>query len=120
MPYVFLAIAFTLNATANIMLKLGALKGFLHQGLSIGQIIAQNALIVCGLFFFALNAVFYFMALRDVSVSVAYPTMVVMSLLIINLYAVLMLKEQVSPIQLVGYALIIGGVILIFMFRKSA
>ncbi len=106
MSYLFLAIAFTLNATANILLKMGALKGIF------------NALSITGLFLFALNAVFYFMALRTVPVSVAYPVMVVASLLIINLYAIFGLKEQVTVPQLVGYALIIAGIVLVFIFKK--
>jgi multidrug transporter EmrE-like cation transporter len=118
MPYVFLAIAFTLNATANILLKIGALKGISYQGLSFGQILSNNAVAIIGLFFFALNAVFYFMALRSVPISVAYPVMVVMSLLLINGYAIFALKEQVSFTQLIGYALIIAGVVLVFMFKK--
>ena len=119
MSYIFLIIAFTLNATANILLKIGALKGLAYQGLSLGQLISQNAIAIAGLFFFALNAVFYFMALKSVPISVAYPSMVVMSLLIINGYAIFALKEQVTATQLVGYALIIAGIVLVFMFKRS-
>jgi len=118
MSYLFLAIAFVLNATANILLKLGALKGIAYQGLSFGQIIGQNAIALLGLFFFALNAVFYFLALKNVPISTAYPVMVVMSLLIINGYAIIALKEQVGLAQVVGYALIITGIVLVFAFKK--
>lgn len=119
MPYFFLIIAFTLNATANILLKLGALKGLAYQGLSLTQLVSQNALAIVGLFFFALNAVFYFMALKSVPISVAYPTMVVISLLIINGYAIFVLKEQVSIMQVIGYALIITGIVMVFMFKHA-
>ena len=118
MQYVFLCIAFILNATANILLKTGALKGLTYQGLSFSQILSQNAIAIIGLFFFALNAVFYFMALRSVPISVAYPVMVVMSLLLINGYAIFALKEQVTTVQLIGYALIIAGIVLVFLFKK--
>ena len=118
MHYAFLAIAFILNATANILLKIGALRGVSYQGRSVGQLISHNAIALVGLFFCALNAVFYFMALKSVPISVAYPVMVVMSLLIINGYAVIALKEQVSVPQLVGYAFIVAGIVLVFMFKK--
>ena len=118
MSYIFLVIAFVLNATANILLKTGALKGVTYHGLSFGQIMSQNAIAIVGLFFFALNAVFYFMALRSVPISVAYPVMVVMSLLLINAYAIFTLKEQVTTLQLIGYALIIAGIVLVFLFKK--
>lgn len=119
MPYLFLLLAFTLNASANILLKIGALKGVAYQGLTIGQIISHNVYTLIGLLFFALNALFYFLALRSVPLSVAYPAMVVMSLLLINGYAIFALHEQVGVLQVVGYALIIAGIVMVFVLKPQ-
>lgn len=118
MPYLLLMGAFTLNALANIFLKLGALRGIAFSGLSFGQILSQNLFAIIGLACFALNAFFYFLALRHVPLTIGYPIMVVMSLLIINSYAMFALKEEVSLVQLVGYALIIAGIALVFFFKR--
>lgn len=118
MPYILLAVAFSLNAAANILLKLGSLKGLAYQGMTVGQIISHNALALLGLILFGLNAVFYFLALKSVPLSIAYPIMIIMSLLIISAYSTISLKEQLGVFQLVGYALIVAGIALIFLFKK--
>lgn len=103
MAYLWLTLAFGLNALANVLLKLGATKG-----LALG-----NWQLLTGLFFFAINVVFYFLALRALPLSVAYPIMVAMSFLLINGYAFMTLGEPVTPLQMVGYVLIIGGLVLV-------
>lgn len=103
MAYLWLTLAFGLNAFANILLKLGANKG----------LVLGNWQLLGGLFFFAINVVFYFLALRALPLSVAYPIMVAMSFLLINGYAFLTLGEPVTPLQIVGYVLIIGGLVLV-------
>lgn len=118
MHYLFLVLAFTLNAVANILLKVGSSKGLLLTGASFGEIIVHNGATLLGILFFGLNAVFYFLALRDIPLSLGYPVMVVSTLLIVNAYAVIALKEQVSTPQVIGYALIIAGIALVFLYKR--
>ncbi len=118
MHYLFLILAFTLNATANILLKVGSSKGLLLTGAPLGELIAHNAQTLLGITLFGLNAVFYFLALRDIPLSVGYPIMVVATLLIVNAYAAIALREHISAPQLVGYALIIAGIALVFLFKR--
>jgi len=98
----YLVCAFCLNAAANILLKLGA-----SQGLALG-----NWQLGLGAALFALNLGCYTLALRALPLSVAYPVMVGMSFLIVNGYALLYLTEAITLLQIVGYALIIAGVVL--------
>lgn len=119
MNLIFLTLAFVLNATANILLKLGAQGGLQHRGLNLMQIITHNYLAILGIIFFATNVVFYFLALRSVPLSTAYPTMVIMSFLIINSFAYFFLHENINGFQLLGYAFIVIGLILIFYFTET-
>lgn len=110
--YLYLAFAFTLNSVANILLKLGAERGLSLSG-GLPAIAQANWQALLGLVIFALNIVFYFLALRALPLSVAYPVMVAMSFLIVNSYALFALRESVTTGQYVGYALIVIGLTLV-------
>ncbi len=118
MYILFLIIAFILNGTANVLLKAGAQKGIVFNGFSL-SIITSNYLFIIGLFCFALNALFYFLALRSMPISVAYPIMVGASFLIINSFALLQFGEKISPLQIVGYGFLIIGIIMILSFSVA-
>lgn len=112
MAYFYLALAFTLNSIANILLKLGA-----EHGLSLsGGLLAMaeaNWQVLLGLAIFASNVIFYFLALRALPLSIAYPVMVAMSFLIVNSYALLVFHEPVTAGQYIGYLLIVIGLTLV-------
>lgn len=112
MPYLFLAIAFTLNAIANILLKQGASHGLQLHGAPV-TLIVQNWQLLLGMGLFALNIVFYFLALRALPLSVAYPVMVAMGFLIVNGFALFSLGESVSAVEIVGYIMIMIGLVLV-------
>ena len=116
MAYLYLFFAFALNASGNIFLKLGAGRGFDFSNWSPLALLVDNWQFVLGIFFFALNVVFYFLSLRMLSISVAYPIMIVMSFIIINSFAFFILGERVVPLQIFGYALIITGLFLVVRF----
>ena len=80
---------------------------------SFTEIITKNFLLGVALLTFACNVVLYFLALRSLPLAFAYPIMTIMSFFIINGYAVLFLKEPITTLQLVGYAMVLGGVTLI-------
>lgn len=119
MGYIYLVIALTLNAVANIILKLGSgnLKAIQEFGLIQG--ILKNGLLLVGLFLFALNVVFYSIALSKLPLSSAYPLMVGGGFLIITLFSILYLKEPVQLVQIFGIVLLFAGVICISAGLKS-
>lgn len=118
MNYIYLICAFILNGTANILLKIGAGKGLYLQILPLGMFIKQNVYFISGFILFVLNAFFYFLALKHVPVSLAYPIMITMSLLIIGVYAFSVGGEQFTYMHAVSYALIVLGVVLLFANTK--
>lgn len=113
MSYLFLILAFSFNALANILLKVGSRSGFVLEPATPAALLMNNWLFIAGCGVFAVNVLFYFLALRSFPISVAYPVMVVMSFIIINGYALTMLGETITMLQLVGYALIIVGLLLV-------
>lgn len=112
MAYLYLTLAFTLNSIANILLKLGAIQGLSLSG-GLIAIVQANWQFLLGLFIFATNVIFYFLALRALPLSVAYPVMVVMGFLIVNSYALLALHEPITTGQYIGYFLIVIGLTLV-------
>lgn len=77
------------------------------------QFITDHRWLIAGLSIFAGNVIFYMLALRHLPVSVAYPVMVAMSLLIVATGANFLFKEAVTGTQIVGYVLLIIAIYLL-------
>lgn len=122
-----LVAALTLNAGANLMMKFGmvrhktAMAAAGEAGLAtVVRALAQNWVLMLGLFCFATNVVFYTFALKEIKISVAYPIMVSCGFAIIALVAWLSpLRETLSPMQWAGVALILVGVVLVAQNRVA-
>lgn len=119
MNYLFLVLAFLFNSGANILLKIGSVGGIKLDTFNPFLLIRENIYLVAGLFFFAINVVFYFLALKNIPVSLAYPVMVTMSLLIIGAYAFMFGGEHFTFYHAVGYALIIAGIVCTFVGSQT-
>jgi multidrug transporter EmrE-like cation transporter len=117
MPIIYLIIAFILNSAGSVIFKLAANRGVLLQGPFL-TILSHNYLIIVGCFLFAINAIFFVLALRTLPLSVANPAMLVMSFIIVGIVSTSLLHEHINTFQLIGYALLILGVIVIFCFNK--
>ncbi|HOB73344.1 MAG TPA: SMR family transporter [Phycisphaerae bacterium] len=118
--WIALVLALTLNATANLMMKFGSvgmkasLQATPRRDLgTLAGILAQNWVLVLGLFFFAANVVLYTYALQVIKISVAYPIMVTVGFAIIAVIAWRYLGESLSPAQWAGIGLILVGVYLV-------
>lgn len=114
MAYLALILAFVANAVANVLLKVGADRGLsldFSQGL--GKLLLANAYLIGGVALFAVNVVFYVIALRSLPLTLAYPVMVGMSFLIASSLAVFYLHESLGWPHLLGYLLILLGATLI-------
>lgn len=114
MAFLSLVGAFVANGVANVLLKVGADRGIVFDlSLGIGKLMSLNAYLIGGVVLFVVNIVFYIFALRVLPLSVAYPVMVGMSLLIANTCAVVLLHETISWQHIIGYAFIVAGVSLV-------
>jgi len=111
--YVLLAVALTLNALANVSLKIGAarLPAWSDPAL-VGRLFANRYLLL-GIALFGLNVLVYATALARVNLSVAYPVMVAGSMIVVVLLSATWLREPVTSVQLSGIALLILGIVLV-------
>lgn len=120
---VALGIALVLNASANLMMKMGsnsiAREGdLLKSGIAGGlAAVAKSPILLVGLTCFALNAAFYVYALQStrLTISIAYPIMVGggYALIVIVAYLHPALAERLTLGQMAGVALILTGVIVL-------
>ena len=113
-----LALALVLNAGENVLLKIGAkTTSPLAEDASMWAKVANflNAATVIGIFLFAANVIAYRKALDGLSISVAYPVMVPLGLLLVTLAAVMLpiLDERASAWKISGMVLIGLGVCLV-------
>lgn len=121
MPYLFLFLAFVINAAGSIFLKLDAENGLslsLKNGLL--SAVAEHRFLILGLVAFAVNIIFYWLALKVLPLSVAYPIAVAGSFVIISLWSVFALYEGVTLWQIVGYVLIFAGILLVLLKGANA
>lgn len=113
--WIALCVALVLNAAANILLKTGASTVRGEPSFQLVQQAILNPYLVGGMVLFALNIMCYVFALSRLPLSLAYPAMVIGGLLIVITGAVLMFGESLTLIQAGGLALIVFGVILLYL-----
>ncbi len=118
MAILFLILAFIMNGSASILLKLHAERGFSTKNILSISIITQNIYFFLALFLFACNLIFYTLALTKLPLSTAYPIMVVMSFLIVNSFSFFYFKEHITLPQVIGYICIVVGITLVIGFSK--
>ncbi len=112
-----LTVALVLNATANLMIRAGAMAiKQQYPGEAAVPMLAAlkaavaNPWIIGGVLCFGLNLAAYSYALTKLPVSWAYPIMVSVGYAIIVCGAAVWFSERLSPRQIVGVAVILAGV----------
>jgi multidrug transporter EmrE-like cation transporter len=113
MGYLFLTLALLFNATANILLKVGATRlGPLDEPGLVSRV-AGDLYLLAGVVLFALNVILYTVALTRLDLSVAYPIMVAGGIVIVVSVSALFLRESVTMAQSVGLVLLVLGIALV-------
>lgn len=114
--YLILFFAICLNATANILLKVGMNRSGTFSFSNIREIFSKvvfNPVIIGGVLCFALALGAYTYVLSKINLSIAYPIMTSLGYMIVICASWLFLKESITGIQVTGFFLIIGGVWLV-------
>lgn len=112
----FLFIALVLNASGNICMKLGANKLDIGSGMgffTVASKVLTNYILIIGVILFALNIVFYVLALTKMNLSAAYPVMTTGGFLIITLFSYFYLREPFTTSQVIGILLMAAGIVLV-------
>lgn len=114
--YLLLALAIIFNALANIVVK-WAMRGendiFSHGYIEAFRAIASNYWAWAGIALFGLAFILYSLVLTKMNLSIAYPIMTSLGLVIISVVSIFAFQESFSLIQAGGIVLIIGGVWLV-------
>lgn len=116
MGYIFLIVALFLNAAANILMKLGAERMGATKSTAVSLIakgLLTNYSLILGLFLFALNVIFYVIALSRIHLSIAYPIMTAGGFILITFFSFFYLKEPITLQQIIGISLVAIGITLI-------
>ena len=111
MTCVVFVISIVLNAVANILMKMGALKP--KESNHIIDVILNmvlNPFILAGILCFALGLAAYNYVLIKINLSVAYPINTSLGYILVVLVSWLILKETITPVQVAGIGVIIAGV----------
>lgn len=112
MAYLFLALAFSFNAAANVLLKVAAARGFSFAAVLRGAWTSAEWIALAAGVLFALNLGAYLVALERIPLSVGYPIMIGMTFVIIT-GATLYLGERITTLHAIGMALILLGIFII-------
>lgn len=113
MGYLFLTVALTLNATANLFLKMGADRLGSFEGPGVIRGILTNYFLVAGVILFGLNILFYVAALTRLNLSIAYPVMMAGGVLIVVSASVLYFQESLTIAQILGILFLMAGLVLV-------
>ncbi|MDZ4284813.1 MAG: hypothetical protein U1A28_03240, partial [Patescibacteria group bacterium] len=90
MAYLFLTLAFALNAAANILLKVAASRGFSFGELLRGNVTIAHGIAALASVLFVANLGAYLVALSRIPLSVGYPIMIGMTFVIVTASALFM------------------------------
>lgn len=114
MTILLLVLAIIFNATANILMKLGAMKIKIFE-LSMTGIkeYVLNPYVVLGVLSFGVALVLYTYVLSKMNLSVAYPLMTATGFLLVTTFSAFYLKEALIMPQILGMILVVGGLWLI-------
>ncbi len=111
MTTIIFILAITLNAVANILMKVGAEKT--KEASSVFELIfnmVTNPITILAIFCFAGGLGAYNYVLMKTNLSVAYPIMTSVGYAIVLFASWFFLKETLTIMQITGILLIIGGV----------
>lgn len=114
MTILLLVLAIIFNATANILMKLGAKQmGSVGVNLDSVKAFVTNPFIWAGLVSFGLALMFYTYVLTKMNLSVAYPLITSLGFLIVVSFSVFYLHESVNWMHMLGLVLVLAGLFLI-------
>ncbi len=106
--------AIVCNASANILMKLGAQRlGGITMNFSGLRAFFFNPFIWAGLISFGLALVFYTYVLTKMNLSIAYPLMTALGFLIVVTFSAVYLQENIQIPQIIGLVLVVSGLYLI-------
>jgi len=117
-PYLILLVSILTLSTAQLCIKkglfnIGEINFSMTALFNLFIRIFQSGWLLGGVFLFGVSFLFYLFVLSKLQLSVAYPVMVSVVIVLVTFFSWLLFKEQLLYLQLLGIALIIGGIFLL-------
>lgn len=104
---ILILLTVALNTIAQTLLKLGSGQNPL------------NIFLFGGLVAYGLSTVFYILVLGKFNLSVAYPVVIGLTVLVTTMSGAIILSEKVSPVGWIGVGLMISGILAIAFGKIS-
>lgn len=119
MTYILLGLTIVFTVAAQLLFKkglmlLGGIDFSLSNLLGVIPHIFRNVYLLLGIFMFGLAFLIWFFVISKLNLSIAYPISTSLNLVFVVLTSYLFFKEQITIFHLMGIALIIFGIFLIF------
>lgn len=118
MNFIYILVSAVLTVLANLFLRYGFLKSgglIFRRGdwLAGWAATAGQPAVLLGVLFYGLAALVWFYALSITEVSTGYPLLVGLTFALVTLGAVVLFKESLSPLKIVGIGLILAGIVIV-------
>jgi len=110
MTYLIFLLGISFNGAASYTLKLLAAES--KHLFSVTTLYNPLLYLACTLF--AVNIMLYALLLQRVNLTVGYPAFVGGTFVVVLICSLFLLKETISPTQLFGVMLILGGILISF------
>ena len=116
--YALLVVSVTFNVTANILLKTGVVKtgGIAAETTNIIASILKvdtSPYIIVGLALYGLSFLIWLRVLTFNDLSRSYPIFATIVFLMTTLGSIIFLKENITPIRVVGIAVMLTGIFIV-------
>jgi len=108
MSYLFFLVGIIFNGLASFVLKILGEKTESLASLAT----LKSPLFWIAIFLFGMNVVFYALFLQRTNLAIGYPAFVGGTFAIVLALSFFVLRETLAPFQILGIALIFGGIIL--------
>jgi multidrug transporter EmrE-like cation transporter len=116
--YVFIVVCAILTVLANLLMRYGLLKSgglALNRGdwlAGWGATLIQPTFLT-GVLLYGLAAVVWFYALSITEVSTGYPLLVGLTFALVTVGAIVLFKESLNPLKIVGIFIILAGIVIL-------
>jgi multidrug transporter EmrE-like cation transporter len=107
------------NALANVLIKAGVTRLGAASGTQLLQAALTEPLLYGGVVAFALALVAYALALSRLELSIAYPLMTSLGLILVAIASVRLFDESYDLRKIAGTALIIAGVAMLTWYEQA-
>ncbi|MDP3995692.1 MAG: SMR family transporter [bacterium] len=120
MPQVYLLMLITILTTvlAQIcfkrgMIDFGSLDFSLPNVIFLVPRIFQNLWLLIGIFLFGVSFLFWLFIISKLQINIAYPVVLSTEVALVTVISYFLFKEYLSPIQVLGIAVIVTGIFLL-------